>query len=470
MDFITKPTVLGPVAVLLGWLAYQLFGPSNLPKLTVLGLGKGEWFPRIQAAWRNTMDFEGALEVAYTQHRNEPVIVPLLTGTYVLLPASDTEFVAAAPDAQLSAHKYMLENFQLETTVVDPDIVRRPIHHQLVNTTLTSQTGNLVPDILDEAAWGFDQCWGIDTEEWKEVPLFETMRRVVCGITNRAFVGLPVCRDEELVASSLKYALSVPLSSILLKLLPRITKPFLVPLITLPGRIWTNQYTNILRPTIERRLKDFDARRADPQANKSLGPVPNDYLQWSIAQAKDLRQPDLYTPRKLAHRILFLNLPSIHTTSVNITSTILDLICRNKPEYIEEIRAEILSVLAEHGGEWNKRSLAKMHKLDSTLREGGRFTPTVSLSRKVNRPSGVDLPSGVHVPYGATVMVPGQSIMLDNAIYGPDAAEFKPFRFADEESRKAYVRTSKDFLPFGHGKYACPGRFFAATELKVMLG
>jgi cytochrome P450 len=31
------------------------------------------------------------------------------------------------------------------------------------------------------------------------------------------------------------------------------------------------------------------------------------------------------------------------------------------------------------------------------------------------------------------------------------------------------VSTSPDHLVFGHGRHACPGRFFAAMELKAML-
>jgi cytochrome P450 len=31
------------------------------------------------------------------------------------------------------------------------------------------------------------------------------------------------------------------------------------------------------------------------------------------------------------------------------------------------------------------------------------------------------------------------------------------------------VSTSADYLSFGHGRHACPGRFFAANELKLLL-
>lgn len=36
-------------------------------------------------------------------------------------------------------------------------------------------------------------------------------------------------------------------------------------------------------------------------------------------------------------------------------------------------------------------------------------------------------------------------------------------------ARQQWATTSSDFLGFGHGRGACPGRFFAAAELKLML-
>ena len=57
----------------------------------------------------------------------------------------------------------------------------------------------------------------------------------------------------------------------------------------------------------------------------------------------------------------------------------------------------------------------------------------------------------------------------------PEPSKFSPFRFVDKNSkendgRKAdMVSTHADFLAFGHGVHACPGRFFAADMLKLMM-
>ena len=66
-------------------------------------------------------------------------------------------------------------------------------------------------------------------------------------------------------------------------------------------------------------------------------------------------------------------------------------------------------------------------------------------------------------------------LQTDTAYHGERAAAFDPWRWADirdddaEALKHQMVATGSTLLHFGHGKHACPGRFFAANELKGML-
>jgi cytochrome P450 len=59
--------------------------------------------------------------------------------------------------------------------------------------------------------------------------------------------------------------------------------------------------------------------------------------------------------------------------------------------------------------------------------------------------------------------------------YYDDPLEFKPFRFydmrqedAEEGHRHQFASTSPNNLPWGYGRAACPGRQFAALEIKLI--
>lgn len=54
---------------------------------------------------------------------------------------------------------------------------------------------------------------------------------------------------------------------------------------------------------------------------------------------------------------------SIHTSPLTFTNVLLDLMS-SKPEYIEELRAEVSTMLNETGGFCTKATLAKITKLD----------------------------------------------------------------------------------------------------------
>lgn len=57
----------------------------------------------------------------------------------------------------------------------------------------------------------------------------------------------------------------------------------------------------------------------------------------------------------------------------------------------------------------------------------------------------------------------------------PDAGTYDGYRFYNIrqdpglEHKANLVATTGDHMGFGHGKHACPGRFFAANEAKVVL-
>ena len=65
-----------------------------------------------------------------------------------------------------------------------------------------------------------------------------------------------------------------------------------------------------------------------------------------------------------------------------ITMALYDLVAH--PEYIEPIREEIESIIAEDG--WSKASIMKMKKLESFMKESQRYSP-LALCTSINLPT-----------------------------------------------------------------------------------
>ena len=83
-------------------------------------------------------------------------------------------------------------------------------------------------------------------------------------------------------------------------------------------------------------------------------------------------------------------------------------------------------------------------------------------------------PDGTLIPAGNWVLAPMYPMSLDDDLF-PEAKKFDAFRFSrlreqpGEENRHQFVSTSASHINFGHGRRACPGRFFASNEIKLLL-
>jgi cytochrome P450 len=71
--------------------------------------------------------------------------------------------------------------------------------------------------------------------------------------------------------------------------------------------------------------------------------------------------------------MIFLNIASIHTTSLLLAHVVLNL-ATYASYYIEPLREEISRIVKEEG--WSKPSFEKMRKLDSFVKESQRVYGT----------------------------------------------------------------------------------------------
>ncbi|KAJ1276217.1 hypothetical protein BS78_05G197600 [Paspalum vaginatum] len=74
---------------------------------------------------------------------------------------------------------------------------------------------------------------------------------------------------------------------------------------------------------------------------------------------------------------------------------------------------------------------------------------------------------GLDIPRGTIIQVARSMLYLDKDVWGLDASEFRPDRFANGVA--AACKPAHVYMPFGHGPRTCIGQNLAMTELKVLL-
>lgn len=90
----------------------------------------------------------------------------------------------------------------------------------------------------------------------------------------------------------------------------------------------------------------------------------------------------------------------------------------------------------------------------------------------------ITLSNGQYLPAGVTIETPVHAVGADPELF-PDPDKFDPLRFyklrekargaGDSGTTNQFVSVNKDYLVFGYGPRVCPGRFFAANEIKIIL-
>ncbi|KAL0936089.1 cytochrome p450 [Colletotrichum truncatum] len=327
----------------------------------------------------------------------------------------------------------------------------------MINRHLTKALNKYTKPLYQEAKLAVRDLF-TDSTEWHEVRPSRDLTALVARTSARLFLGVELCRNEDWIKLSAAYTHTVFQAVQVLRQFPPILRPIANRYMAICQQ--TRTALQACREFIRPFVLDRRARKADALARGEPEPVYDDALEWCQREYAEDRDP--------ADSQISLAMVAIHPTTDQLTQTMIQI--ARHPELFQPLREEINSVLGTEG--IKKTALHNLKLLDSVIKESQRLKPvSISNFRRV-AVEDFTLSNGLHIHKGDNVWV-DLAHMWDSNVW-EDAEKFDPYRFlklrgTDKDHMAHLVSTSSEHMGFGHGRQACPGRFFAAHEMKIIL-
>ncbi|KAI1758253.1 cytochrome P450 [Xylaria castorea] len=484
--------------LLLIWLSRRISSRRKFNGLPRVGIDPGFLGLRTQAA-KDEFFAKGQqlLEQGYEKYKDTPYVIHTCDNERLVIPDRFIEELKNLPDTQLSFKEELLDRFMGKYTKLDAvrgttihrDIIRFQLTKNLgtellfpwrdvlrQNYTLTeSTTGNLLPQMKEEADLALRNALG-SCDSKGTLPQFTPVKAssvifaAIGQITSRRVIDDPlISRDPIWLKTIMGFTASVAVFCITMRTISPTLRP--IAQYTLPcGRKLRSdiaQVTKLLAPVIKKRQR----QNADDESAVLDDDQPQDFVQWLSESAKGQDAE----PEAIVMKILFLIVAAMHSSAVIAIHALYDL-CTH-PELMEELREEVVKEIGANG--WTHSSLLRLRRMESFLKESGRSNSAgiVSFQRLVLSP--IPLSNGFTIPAGTHICAASDARSRDPALYD-SPLEFRPMRFYSPSNVNAGEASEVDAANlfssvtagdswFGAGRQACPGRWYASAQIKLVL-
>ncbi|ESK94791.1 cytochrome p450 [Moniliophthora roreri MCA 2997] len=434
---------------------------AQMTKLAAIPtLGSSGFLSSYVEAFNFVFNARDIIQEGYQRYHGSAFKVPLLDHWLVVVCGSKMiEDIRKASDEQLSSAEAFAEMLQTDITM-GKTLRADPYQIGVILNALTKNIPARFADVHDEIKTAFNDEIP-PGDEWIKRPALKTVLNIVCRTTNRMFVGLPLCRDPDWMNLNIFFTVNVFARASIINLFPIALQSVIGWLIT-PRPSSLRRAVRHLKPLFDERFGED----GDPEQDLDPTTQQNNLMLWLWREA----QGEQRTLEDLAMRVLSVNVAAIHTTSMAFTNALYYLAADSN--LVNMLREEIEAQVQVNG--WTKNAMDGMRKLDSFLKESQRLSGTSAITLNRKALSDFALSDGTVIPAGTIVATAALPVHHDERNYS-DPERFDPLRFygireKEGKSVKHQMMTPEQgYLAFGMGKHACPGRFFAAVELKALV-
>ncbi|KAK2731040.1 hypothetical protein FQN55_005166 [Onygenales sp. PD_40] len=414
-------------------------------------------------------------KVAYEKVKNtnsETFLIPFPhsnTGFMMLLPRQLIAEYARQPEAIVSFNKYVRDVMHPKYSLFGANILDNNTQKPIVYRELYQKLGDKMEMMNTELVGALNDVLlpQLDENGEMKINMWDTATKFLSRTSNRIISGYPLCRNQEYLDATVHYAVNMFSLAVYIRFIPPFLRPLLAPLVRRSLSRDRKIVAKHAVPIIKERMRILEAAE-----EKDVDPdLPNDLLSQAIVAArKDKHSHIEYDPMQIVSRLLAFNFLQSYSNTLTMTNCIYDLISLPEglfEETVADLREEINRELGK-GDPWSYDYIKRLDVMDSFIRESLRANPIgeVGLERTIMSKKGFTFSNGLHIPQGTTLAAPLKAIQQDEENY---PGGFDPKRALRDPAKPKITTISPEFLNFGLGRPACPGRWFAASLQKLAL-
>lgn len=438
--------------------ALVIYAPSIQPKLSPRRLGKDPGLFNLKI-WLARIDFlrngQKLVQQSYRRDTNANYTIQTLLGDQVVLGPKYLPELRMLPESSLNATAALVDSVLGSYSGVDI-LLKGHLSSDICRGQLTKNLPNILPQMIDELNLALsDELVDCQQGNATSYVAYKIIYSLISRVSSRAFIGAPKCYDEAWVEAVNAFPMDVEKVKFALLLFPNFMRSWLVPFLPPKWRLTRNheKVQKLLFPSsnLEKSAEDFT--------------VLNFLLQTS-------RDND---PGDLTSRLILLTAAAFHNSSMATVQVVYSLCAM--PEWVQILRKEAQTALQEGGKVWSLAKLSKLRRLDSFIKESQRVNGSsfLGFDRKVM--SRIELSDGTVILPGSTIAMPSGPMAQDQSYYN-DPLTFDGDRFyrvtakeneGAQQSENDYTGIEPGNLSWGHGRFSCPGRWYASVMMKLLL-